>query len=225
MRGMYTYSTKPYPAPPGVSALVADFGAASAMRSVDTQTAERLVELVLSNRLTPVSANGDLVLFLEAPDTLALLTAGPCGDPGSEPIVFDAQLAFFGGRLVDAAAHPGGTVRLQTCWRVAGTINRFFLIEWDLVDGAGHVLQTTTHSLGYTIYAPHTWPADYSVREDYRLILADDLPDGEYRVRMRVTWRGSRSEGVSAPDDASRYDAKAGVELGRVRVAGGMAGS
>lgn len=215
VRGTYTYSSLPYPQPEGVGALVADFGAANVVRSVDGESAGRLQDLVVSNGLTPVSANGDLVLFLQAPDTLALLAGAPCGDPDGQPVVFDTQLEFLGARALDRDATAGGTVRLQSCWRVRGSIDRFFMIEWDVVDAGGRVMQRTSHSLGYVIYAAHTWPRNVPIREDYRLILADDLAPGVYRIRLRVRWRGLRAEGDSEPGDPAGYDRVTGVEIGR----------
>ena len=158
MSGTYTFSSHPYPPPTGVSALIADLAATNIAGAVDPVSATRLQRLVRDNRLVPVDAAGDLVLFTrDAQRGIDLMSAGACGGDGAAPLVFDRALAFLGGGLADSAAHPGQTVTLQTCWRRVGNVDRFFQTRFDLVDAAGRSAQAHTRDLGYLLWPPHVW--------------------------------------------------------------------
>ncbi len=219
MAGTYTFSARPYPSPTGVAALIADLTAIHVTGAVVPETAERLQELVRRNRLAPVAEAGDLVLFLrDARDTLQLVTRGGCATTGAAPVVFDGQLAFLDGALVDSVGRPGGTVALATCWRRTGPIDRFFQTRLDVVDGAGRSVLEHRRDLGYVLWPPHLWALDEPMRENYRLVLTDDLRPGDYRVVMRVLWRYNNGAGSSVPADSSRYTAERGIDLGPLRV-------
>ena len=217
--GTYTFSTLPYPEPAGVSALIADLAAPNIVGAVVPTTAGRLQRLVQDNRLAPVAAAGDLVLFLrDAPGALELVTRGTPPPAGRAPIVFDGQLAFLGGALIDPAGRPGDTVGLYTCWQQADSIDRYFQTRFDVVNSAGRSVAAHQRDLGYLLWPPHLWTRGEPVRENYRLVLNDGLRPGVYHVVMRVMWRAQGSAGPSAPDDPSRYTFERGIDLGRLRV-------
>ena len=217
--GTYTFSSRPYPPPEGVSALIADMGATNIVGGVVPTTAERLVSLVRRNRLVPVAEAGDLVLWVrDAGDPVDLVTRGSCDVSGREPITFDGQIEFLGGALGDTAARAGGTVTVRTCWRRRAAIDRFFETEFDLVDAAGRSAFAHRRDLGYLVWPPHVWELNEPMRESYRLILNDDLRAGDYDLMMRVRWRYGRASGASQAGDPSRYSAERGLALGRVRV-------
>jgi hypothetical protein len=217
--GTYTFSSRPYPLPEGVSALIADVAATNIVNAVVPTTAERLGNLIRRNRLVPVVEAGDLLLLVrDAPDPLELMAHGSCADTLEAPILFDGQLAFLGGTLADSVARPGGTVTLRTCWRRPGPIHRYFQTRFDLVDAAGRSVFAHPRDLGYLMWPPHLWAQNEAMRETYRLVLTDDLRPGDYDVVLRVLWRYGGAAGASVGDDPSRYSADRGLVLGRVRV-------
>jgi hypothetical protein len=219
MRGTYTFSRRAYPSPKRVTALIANMAATNIVTSVEPETAPRLQHLLLDNALVPVDEAGDLVLFTrEAAQAVNLVTGGACPDDGSAPIVFDRELAFTGAACADSMARPGGTVTLATCWRRVEEVDRIFQTRFDLVDASGRLAQTHAHDLGYGIWPAHIWLAGAPVRETYRLVLDDDLAQGDYDVVMRVQWRNHAGWGMSAADEASGYAPERGITLGRVRV-------
>jgi hypothetical protein len=161
----------------------------------------------------------DLVLFethVLAPIDLVARDAPP-GD-SSRALVFDRQLAYLGGRVVDATGTAGGTVTLRTWWRRVGEIDRHYQTRFDLVDASGHVTPGRRRYLGYMLWPPHTWPAGETMRETYRLILYDDVRPGVYGVRMRVVWRNRTGSGAAVPDDSLRFGSEIALELGRIQV-------
>jgi hypothetical protein len=97
-------------------------------------------------------------------------------------------------------------------------MDRYFQTRFELVDEANRIVRQHDRDLGYIVYAPHTWPPGFMMRERYRLVLDDELPPGEYRVVMRVRWRAGGESGDATPDDPRRYDPEGGIELGRLRV-------
>jgi hypothetical protein len=111
-------------------------------------------------------------------------------------------------------------VTLRTWWRRTGGIDRHFQTRFDLVDETGRVVPGLKRFIGYMLWPPHTWLPTQTMRETYHLILYDDQPPGDYRVRMRVVWRSSDGAGDCVPDDPSRYSPERGIEIGRVRVTG-----
>jgi hypothetical protein len=217
--GHYTFSSRPYPMPEGVSALIADLAGVNIVPVVESASAGRLRDLTLDNRLAPVMTADDLVLFetdAAAPLDLVRRDAPPVDS--SHALVFDRQLAYLGGRVVEGIGHPGGTVTLSTWWRRDGAIDRHYQTRFDLVDAEGRVIPGLRRYLGYVLWPPHSWPPGVTMRETYRLILYDDLRPGEYGVRMRVVWRNSAGSGAAVPDDASRFTPQIALELGRIRV-------
>jgi hypothetical protein len=218
LTGTYTFSSRPYPPPEGVSTLIADLAATNIVGAALPTTAQRLLYLIWSNRLVPVAEAGDLVLWVrDAADSVVLVKRGPC-EAGQQSILFDGQLEFLGGALAGTTAHPGGTVTVQTCWRRTAPINRFFGTEFDLVDAAGRSALAHRRDLGYLAWPPHVWAQDVPMRETYRLIVNDDLRAGDYDLVLKVLWRYGGQNGASVPGDPSRYSPERGLVLGRVRI-------
>lgn len=221
MAGRYTFSSRPYPIPTGVSALIADVGSTNIVAAVDPGTSGRLREFMRTNRLVPVAAAGDLILLVaDGRDTVELISSRPCPPQAGGPVGFDREIAFLGGGLVDSIGRPGGLVELGTCWRRTGAANRQFSMRLRLLDATGRTALEHTRDLGYLFFPPPAWREGVAVREDYRLVLPEDLPAGDYRLTVSVVWRGRGASGECTPDDPSRYSADAGIELGRIRVLG-----
>ena len=218
LRGTYTFSERPYPLPQGVAVVIADLAAGNVVGNIGAGSTQRINALLAANQLVPVAAAGDLVRFERAPrETLALVSEGGCDRPVA-PIVFDGQLAWEGGGLLDSTAASGGSVRLQTCWERIATSDRFHGMELTLVDAAGRARQTRRRELGYVVWPPLSWPTGIPHREDYRMLLDDDLAPGDYTVRMRVIWRGIDIDGESTSDAPDRSPPGLGVVLGRLTV-------
>lgn len=221
LSGTYTFSSRPYPVPSGVTAVIADVASPNVLARTGEGTTGRLLTLLAENRLVPAAAEGDVVRFERAPaETVALVAPGSCAGEQA-PIVFDGQLAFLGAALADSVSSPGGTLRIATCWQRLAHSDRFHGMELTLADAGGNVRQTRRRDLGYLVAAPFTWPALVPMREHYGMLLDTDLPPGTYTLRMKVIWRGinvSGDSGSDAPPD--RYSRQNGTALGRVMVTG-----
>ncbi len=216
--GTYTLSSRPFPTPQGVSAVVADLSESNVLGAVSPASALRFLEMVRVNQLVPVAAYGDLILWLRgAGDSVDLVRpAAPAREPS--PIRFDRQLAFIDGALTDTLGQPGGTVGLSTYWQRTSAIDRFFQVRLDCVDRAGRSRASHDRDLGYVLWPPHLWGINRTVRENYHLVLNGDLPPGDYRVVLRLLERGPGPPELSAADDPTRYSADRGIDLGHLRV-------
>ena len=217
MNGTYTFSARPYPMPTGVSAVVADVAAPGVLGIVMPGTSERLIAMLTSNQLMAGAVGGDIVRFERTRFPVPLVTPGGC-DTLAEPIVFDNQLAWRGGTVLDPAASPGGTVRIATCWQRTGQSDRFHGMELVLIDAQGRVRQSRRRDLGYLVNPPIAWSPGILYREDYALLVDSDLPPGTYTLRMKVTWRGINISGESTSNAPDRSPPGLGIALGRVTV-------
>jgi uncharacterized membrane protein len=218
LRGTYTFSARPYPIPQNISGVIADMEAPNVIGSIAPGSTERIRALLSENRLVPVASGGDIVLFERGGGEFReLVSVGAGCDTSAQPIVFDGQLAWRG-VMNEAIAEPGGTVHVRTCWERIATSDRFHGMELTLIDEAGRVRQTRRRDLGYVAWPPLSWPIGVPHREDYQMLLDDDLSPGAYTLRMRVIWRGINIDGESTSDSPDRSPPGSGVVLGRVVV-------
>jgi len=72
--------------------------------------------------------------------------------------------------------------------------------------------------LGYMLYPAHDWPETTTVRENYRLMLPDDLRPGSYAVGMRVGRRMDLGQTIAEPDDPDVRAHGNLLDLGRFTV-------
>jgi uncharacterized membrane protein len=217
MNGVYTFSTRPYPMPTGVSVVVADVAAPGVLGIVKPGSLERLIAMLASNQLMPAAVGGDIVRFESTRVPVPLVTPGGC-DTLVEPIVFDGQLAWRGGAILDRSGRAGGSVRIATCWQRTGPSDRYHGMELSLVDAQGRVRQSRRRDLGYLVSPPVAWSPGILYREDHALLLDSDLPPATYTLRMKVTWRGINISGESTSNAPDRSPPGLGILLGRVIV-------
>jgi len=218
--GRYTFSSRRFPIPDGVVALIADFASAPLAIYPDLGTGARLRELIARNRLRPVARSGDRMLWLrDGSPAIDWLGAGGCENAPARPPVFDGQLAWLGVSLPTTAVAPGGTLDFATCWSRTATADRLFLTEWLVLDAAGAVRVDRMRPLGRLVLPPSDWPPGVAMRERASLEIPTDLPPGRYRLAMRVgSLRGGHA--ALAIPDAGSIPSNAGVvELGGFTVA------
>jgi uncharacterized membrane protein len=217
-RGTYTYSDRPYPRPDSVAAIVADFASPHLLDYVGAGKTQRIQNLLGQNRLAPVDAVDDLVLFVREPaDPLPLILVSRVVPPGP-PVVFDGQLAFLGGGVRDSVARAGDLVRFDSEWTRGAEIDRTWFTGVLLIDDGGRPIQQQARHLGYACYPPETWLAGSAVREHYRLMLPAGLTPGTYHVGLRVAWARGGQGGPGQTDDPTVRAQGGVIRLGRVRV-------
>ncbi len=215
--GAYTFSTRPYPLPARVDALLADMSDDGALPYIGPQSGERMQRLIRLNRLRPVQAAGDQVLLVrDARDTVELCAAGAARAAAPREVVFDAQLAFLGFDPVDAASEPGGEVTFRTCWQRTAAVDREYFMDLALLGADGQSHYARRRALGYGLFPARQWPLGTAVRETGRLIIPADLPPGVYTLAFGLAWRAPQGRGAAAPHAPVSPDGL--VRLGRVNV-------
>jgi uncharacterized membrane protein len=217
--GYYTYSTRPYPIPTGITGMLVDFGDPRLAAYVRPETSGRLRDLVAGNDLRPAQAAGDLVLFLRAAtDTAELVRAGIAPPAGGPLVTYDQQVAYAGFALPESTVAAGGTLPVETWWRRVAPADRMYMLQLLLRDGEGETKYSVVRHLGYLVYPVSSWPADTSVRETYRMVVPTNLRPGVYSLGLRLArWR----EGFPVappPDDPTLVGPDLIVPLGRITV-------
>jgi hypothetical protein len=218
--GYHTYSTRPYPVPSGVVAMLADIGDATLADYVKPGTAMRLRELMDLNRLHPVDAAGDLLLLTREPaDSIELVRVGAPPAAAARRVLYDEQLAFTGATMPAATVTPGGLLPIETTWRRIAPADRHFVMQLVVRAEDGRTRFSLLRHLGYLLYPEGLWPADTTVRESYRMIVPVHLTPGVYTLGLRILWwRVSDDYTLSRADDPRLADPQQLVELGRFTV-------
>ncbi|MBI1795506.1 MAG: DUF2079 domain-containing protein [Candidatus Eisenbacteria bacterium] len=219
--GYFTFSDRPYPVPEGIDAFIGDLGDARLTTYIRASTALRMRRLMEINRLRPVDAAGDLLLFeRDARDTVDLFTVDPPPPRHQASITYDGQIALAGWSLQIPPAAPGGLLEIGTCWRRVETVDRQFMIQLVVMDASGHIVFGLFRHLGYLFYPASEWPRDRIVRETYRLPIPADLPPGTYALGMRIGWwREPLDVNLAIPDDAALAAGRQPLNLGTFTVA------
>jgi uncharacterized membrane protein len=218
--GYYTFSSQPYPTPTGVVAMLADVGDPRLATYVKPSTPLRLRELADRNRLRPLDAAGDLLLFVREPaDTVELVHVGAAAAPVARRVVYDQQLEFTGFAMPESTVAAGALLPLVTFWRRVAAADRQFVMQLLVRDAGGKVVFGLSRHLGYLLYPAATWPPDTTVREAYRLVIPSAFRPGVYTLGLRVAWwREGSPPRPSAPDDPGLAASNLVVELGRFTV-------
>jgi uncharacterized membrane protein len=202
LRGLYTYSRRPYPVPRDVTAFLADMGNGRLLGYMDAQTHLRLAEMVRLNRLRPVDVADGLVLLAREPrESLELIGVMPPEADAPRRIVFDGQLACVGGAPASGTARRGGVFEFVTEWQRVAPVDRLFMLQLELADATGAAVHGTLHALGYGFFPAHAWPDGARVRERSRLVVPEDLRPGTYTLTLRLRWRAGGRSGVAEVDD------------------------
>ena len=195
--GHYTFSTKPFPVPAGVGALLTALG-----NQYLPDAAARERRLIGANHLKPADAAGDLLLYLQSPgDTLDLLAIGDFTPSIEAHVVFDNLLRFKGCDVLEPRVSPGGVLTLRTYWSRQAPGDSVFLTRLWLFDAQGQSVFYRTRYLGYGVFTADLWPADRTVRETYRLVVPGELAPGTYRLVMQVVRRTATGAERAVPDD------------------------
>ena len=214
--GHYTYSTRPYPVPTGIDAVIGDLADERLMAYVDFGTSGRLESLLATNQLAPVNAFGDRVLYLRGSPAIRLCFPLPLGLPSGEPnLRFDSQLALRGFEREQDSIAAGSLAPLVTYWETLRPPDRLFVTQWLLFDRGG-VKFSRLHYLGYLDSPPHTWKGP--IREEYRLPIPESLPPGSYVLAMRVGWRQHGQLQLSEVSDPSAVGVQGMVPLGTITI-------
>ena len=230
--GYYTYSTRPYPVPTGIAALLADV---SDPAYVIPGTPLRMRDLVARNDLRPVDAAGDLLLFVRAAtDTVELIRVGAPPPAKVRSVTYDQQLAFRGFSLPESSVAVTGLLPVETQWQRVAQVDRHFMTQLVLQDAGGSVVFSVLRQLGYLVYPVAEWPADAPVRETYRMVIPAGVRPGVYALGLRVAWwrggsararlsdpppgNGPDAPRLSEPDDPRLRDQNMIVPLGRITV-------
>ena len=216
--GQYTFSSRPYPVPSGIVAMLADMGGANTLAYQGPESGERLRELLGVNHLRPVDAAGDLVLFLgEARDTVELISTEAPSPAVALDLAVDSLLACAGFDSLAATVRPGGEVEFRTWWRNFGDAKRLYLMDLSLFDEHGALQYRRTRPLGYGVSPASHWPKDRLVRETGRMLIPLDTPRGRYTLGFRMRVRDGVTREVPI---ATTWEGEGFVRLGTVRVSG-----
>lgn len=224
LTGFYTYSTRRYPVPEGIHAVLADIGDERLAHYINPGSPFRMRELMARNDLHPVDAAGDLVLYVRgAADTVELIRTAAPGPAIARAVTYDGQLTFAGCTLPESGVAPGGLLPIETCWRRVAPADRHFMIQLVVQDAAGEAVFSVIRHLGYLLYPVAVWPADTLVRETYRLVVPLTLGPGEYSLSLRVAWWRQGPMQFSQPDDSTLAARGLRVPLGNFTVTGASA--
>ena len=199
LSGHYSISSKPYPAPRGVTGLLVEGDLERTADSVDPFTGQRVSALLRDNRLHPVYAAGNLVLYeAGAGDTVELARmSGPAAKKG---IRFDGALDYLGSAL-PKDARRGQPIEVRTTWARRAPVGRVYALGYLLLGEREEVGTLGTEWCGGLGDPVALWPADQGVELVSRPILPRDLSPGRYGVALRVgAWDGRKFE-LAACDD------------------------
>lgn len=216
--GTYTYSSRPYPEPAGVTGLIADTGEEFTLSLLTGDGGERVAALARHDRLHLADEAGDLVLLRSAPaETLAWLA--PAADSIAPTVRFDDALDFLGAAIPDGApAEPGGRVAIRTVWRRADELPDDPLVEWILTDARGHVRDDDLHLLGFGISPPADWPVGRALAERYAYTVPASLAPGAYTLSLSARWWGDDTTRAAVTADPAVVARHGVIEVGRITV-------
>ncbi|NOT33687.1 MAG: DUF2079 domain-containing protein [Candidatus Eisenbacteria bacterium] len=199
--GRFTYSTRAYPQPVGIVALVADLASPRLTPFLDDSSSVRLARLLALNGLLPVDTANDQLLFLQDATPLPLVTILPLSDSAATVRAsFEQRLTLCDSRLWNDRSRAGGTLEFSTDWRRIAPLKESVLVRWQLLDADGAIVHQQIHHLGYLVAPPTAWPEDRVIREWYRLVLPDVLRPGRYTLAMQVGWRRGREATIARLD-------------------------
>jgi len=207
LRGTYTFSTRPYPVPHDVAAVIANTSGRMLALSIGEHSGERFRALLAANDLHPAAASGEAVLWTRGPrDTVELVGAGSAAAIGP-PLGAGRGLALTGLDSLPAQVVAGQPLSFRVAWRRIGPLEAVPPMRLQLIDARGRTVASQAHVPGYGVFLPHEWPEQADVREALRLVLPDDLAPGLDTLAI--------DPGRAAPDGAAG-DGR--LRLGVVRV-------
>ena len=218
-QGTYTFSTRAYPMPDSISALLVDPAESRLRAYVEAATGDRLRELAVKNQLTFAATAGDLMLLTRSgTDSLRPLRIDD--DPPELPatVTFDGALQFLGADSVAARGSAGDRVPLRTAWRRLRATDRAYVMVLALIDSKGQAVHRHIRNLGYVLHGTETWPEGVPVTERYAMLVPAAVPAGTYTLVMAVAWTRGSESGYAEPDVAEVREAGGFLRLGDLQV-------
>ena len=219
--GHYTASTKPFPVPEGVVALIADDDVETLAPLVDPETGPRLRDLIARNGLVPAGLAGGGMLYLRGPappDSVEMWAAGDLPIARPRRIDYDGRLDFLGDEIVAARVPAGGRLPVRTFWRRREPVGRIYILDFVLRDGRGQPVNEASVFLGYSVNPAHLWPAGEAVRMTYPVVVPPTLAPGRYDLAMSLLAWDGRAVAPARADDPGLARAGSLVDLGEVEV-------
>ncbi len=218
-QGTYTFSTRAYPIPDSISALLVDPVETRLRAYVEPRTGERLRELATRNRLTFAATAGDLMLLTHSgSDSLRPLRVGDAPPEQQTSVVFDGAMQFLGADRVAARGAAGTRVPLRTAWRLVQESDRSYVVVFALIDAKGQAIHRHIRHLGYVLQGTETWTVGTPVTERYTMLMPSGVPPGSYALVMTVGWTRGTESGYAEPDVAKVREAGGFIGLGNLEV-------
>jgi len=191
--GHYTASTRAYPPPVGVRALLVDFSAE--IPSMDFDAGRRLRAFLTDNGLRPVeAASGTVLMLADTADSLELYRVGARFSGERLDLVADDQLRFVGAERLDSAVARGGLLRVALYWQRVAPANRRYVAKLVWTRDGRIVSDSRPWPLGYGILPPADWPLDSLVREIHSVLVPLSLAPGSYVPAFRLAAVDSSGE-------------------------------
>jgi hypothetical protein len=215
--GTYTFSTRPYPTPSGVSAVLADPSNPRLYPYLNDSTAERMTRVFGERNLRPAMAAGDLTLWLPGgADTLVLPRPARAPAPIGRRVTYDQTIALLGRAAVPPHAARGDLIPLPLQWMRVAPTDRRWVALFALANGKQ--FRRFIHPFGGAAIGPERWPEDVPIDETYRMLIPMDAEPGLYEIGVVV---GSLSAGTAKPavaDDPEAASQGGFVTLGTVEI-------
>jgi len=219
LMGRYTFSSRPYPVPRDIVALIGDTSDRTLLGALNATSGERMQALCAVNDLHPTAALGEAVLWTRGGrDTVELRTPGRPAIARDPPVRLDGSLALLGWDPLPETVRAGETLQLRLGWKRVASVRRLFPIRFELIDARGVAICSQLHSIGYSVWPTHEWPADTSLMETVRIVLPEGLPAATATLTLAVQATGGAAGGARLVDDPANPAGDGRVRLGVVRV-------
>lgn len=218
-QGTYTFSTRDYPIPDSISALLVDPVESRLRAYVEAKTGGRLRELAVRNQLTFAATAGDLMLLTNSgTDSLRPLRVDDVPPELPATVGFDGALQFLGADRIAARGAAGDRVPLRTAWRRLRATDRSYVQVFALIDSQGQAVHRYIRNLGFVLHGTETWPEGVPVTERYTMLVPAGVPAGTYTLVMAVAWTRGSESGYAEPDVAEVREAGGFLRLGDLEV-------
>ncbi|NOT33898.1 MAG: DUF2079 domain-containing protein [Candidatus Eisenbacteria bacterium] len=219
LSGVYTFSSRSYPVPERIDAMIGNQG----MEFRNAASRERLLGLIARNHLRPADGFDDAVLLLRgARDTVSLIDVAPRMPQRVLAIRFDDEIELVGVDPVSAVVQPGEVVTLITYWARRAPVTQLFATNTFVLDSTAQPRQFRARYLGYGLFTAERWRQDVVMRDTYRLVVSGTLPDGKYRVAFRVAHRrfgnDDREGGLAHASIAALNEPDQSLQMGSFEV-------
>ena len=121
---------------------------------------------------------------------------------------FSGEIALLGFDLSDTSLKPGSTLDVTVYWNAQQMLTNTYQSFVHVVYPEGHIWTQSDH-LNPAGFPTNLWPTDRYIRDQHRLVLPLDMPEGEYSIsvgiyllssntRLPVLWAesGARADNV-----------------------------